>query len=86
MSTMTVKVLDRSTWGTTAPYPLVRTVTISDRCPKCGGKRGEPRNHAQYDNGTMHYIHVWDNPCGHVDHYDKVLKEARERKKVEKAD
>ena len=82
MDTMTVKVFDRSTWGTSAPYPLVRTITISKTCPKCGARRGEPKIKGQFDNGDMHYIHTWHNPCGHIDMYSEVLKEASKKKQL----
>ena len=73
---MTVSVLDRSTWGTNLPYPMLRHVTISKICPCCGGKRGEPKVSRQYDNGDWRDVHTWRNPCGHIDKYSEVLKEA----------
>ena len=78
MDKMTVTILDRRTWGTSFPYPLQREVTISKICPRCGSKRGKPKLIRQYDNGDYRYIHTWDNPCGHVDKYSEVLKEAEE--------
>lgn len=73
---MTVRVVDRSTWGTMGPYPLIRCVTISTTCPKCGGPRGTPRPYTFHDNGDWHTCDRWENPCGHVDKYDDVLREA----------
>jgi len=73
---MTVSVLDRSTWGTSFPYPMQREVNISKNCPCCDGERGKPKLTRQYDNGDYRYIHTWRNPCGHIDKYSEVLKEA----------
>lgn len=53
------------------PYGLngdKRTITISSRCPKCGGPRGEPLLYKG--------VHTWENPCGHVDLYYSMIKEA----------
>lgn len=73
---MTVVVIDRSR-ATNYDYgPHLTTVTISRHCPICGGKRGEPRWHRFHENGDWHSVNVWDNPCGHVDTYDVVLREA----------
>ena len=76
MDKMTVTILDRRFWGTGLPYPLQREVTISKICPCCGGERGKPKLIRQFDNVDYRYIHTWDNPCGHVDYYSDVLKEA----------
>lgn len=78
-ATMTVRVRDRgseSPWGSGLTNPVVRTVTISAACPKCGGPRGIPRNLNQYDDGAHYSVDVWDNECGHVDSYAAVLAEA----------
>lgn len=79
-----VTVLDRSTWGTNFPYPMQREIIISKKCPCCGAERGEPKLTRQYDNGDYRYIHIWKNPCGHIDKYTEVLKEAMEIKKSER--
>lgn len=73
---MTVRVVDRNTWGTRGPYPVIRAVTISATCPQCGGPRGTPRPYTFYDNGDWHTCDRWENPCGHVDKYVDVLAEA----------
>ncbi|ONF62273.1 hypothetical protein AVR91_0238580 [Amycolatopsis keratiniphila subsp. keratiniphila] len=75
--TMSVRVIDRSGWGTSAPYPAIRRVEISRCCPTCGGQRGEPRNHNFYEDGQHLSCDVWDNPCGHVDMHEAVLAEAK---------
>lgn len=78
-STMTVRVRDRASekpWGVGFTDPCVRTVTISAACPKCGGERGEPRNLNQAEDGAYYSVDIWTNPCGHVDYYGDVVKEA----------
>lgn len=75
--TMTVRVCDRSTWGTAAPYPAITTVTIAVVCPVCGGPRGEAKNHNFHEDGQWLSVDKWDNPCGHLDTYTAVLREAR---------
>jgi hypothetical protein len=76
---MKVRVRDRSAekpWGVGFTDPVVRIVEISVRCPACGGLRGTPRNLNQCDDGAHYSVDVWDNPCGHVDYYAAVVKEA----------
>jgi hypothetical protein len=77
--TMTVLIRDRaseSPWGSGPTRPIVRKVTISAYCPRCGGPRGEPRGHNQHDDGAWYHVSVWTNPCGHVDQYEDVAIEA----------
>lgn len=79
--TMTVRVRDRaaeSAWGSGPLNPVVRQVTIPATCPRCGGPRGAARNLNQCDDGAYYSVDVWDNPCGHVDMYAAVVKEAAE--------
>lgn len=76
-TTMTVRVIDRSGWGTSRGYPVIRRVEISTACPTCGGKRGEPYNHNFHEDGEWLSVDRWDNPCGHTDMYCAVLAEAR---------
>jgi hypothetical protein len=75
-----VRIRDRSreTWGYGLLTPAIRTVTIADTCPTCGGPRGEPRNLNQCDDGEFYSVDVWDNPCGHIDTYASVAKEAHQ--------
>jgi hypothetical protein len=82
MVTRTVRVVDRSTWGTPAPYPLIRRVTVPWVCCTCGGERGEPFGHCFYENDQSHVCDRWSNPCGHVDTYEMVLRQAREMANV----
>jgi hypothetical protein len=64
--------------GSGPTNPIVRTVTISAYCPVCGELRGEPRNLNQCDDGAHYSTDIWTNPCGHVDAYADVAKEAKE--------
>ncbi len=80
-NTMTVTIRDRSAerpWGYGLTTPITRKVTIRVTCPRCGGPRGEPRGLNQYDDGEWYWTNVWKNPCGHVDSYADVAREARE--------
>ena len=52
-------------------------VRISDRCPRCGGPRGEPFEGLSYDGSRRLVVHRWNNPCGHVDTYGAVRAELR---------
>ena len=79
---MKVTVRDRSAesaWGSGPINPCVVTVEIADNCPVpgCGAKRGEPRHLRQCDDGAWYSVQVWDNPCGHVDMYEAVVREAK---------
>lgn len=77
--TMTVRVRDRASeapWGSGLNRPAIRTVTIPRACPRCGCPRGEARNLNQHDDGEWYSVDIWQNPCGHVDHYADVVREA----------
>ena len=74
--TMSVRVVDRSGWAGSGPYPNIRRVTISAKCPRCGGARGATTNYNFYENGDSYSCDRWTNPCGHVDMYAAVLAEA----------
>lgn len=79
MTTMRVRVRDRSAeapWGSGPVNPLVRTVEIPYSYPRCGADRGRPRNLNQCEDGAHYSVDVWENPCGHVDLYDDVVREA----------
>lgn len=85
--TMTVKVRDRASeapWGTGLTTPVTREVTISAYCqrPGCGQRRGEPRGLNQCDDGAFYWVQAWDNPCGHVDYYRDVIREAAAREEA----
>lgn len=55
-------------------YPVV--VEISDKCPICGELRGTPYNYHFCEDGEWFDVDRWDNPCGHIDKYANVWKEA----------
>ncbi len=56
------------------------TVEISNRCPICGGKRGEPHKSFSYDGSRRLLVDVWENPCGHIDKYSAVREEYLNKK------
>jgi hypothetical protein len=78
---MLVTIMYRNNWfggdGWTY-YPV--TVEISDNCPVCGQKRGEPKENRYCEDGEFFYLHNWTNPCGHVDYYKQVYEEAQKLK------
>ena len=51
------------------------TILISDKCPVCGGPRGEPFKTLSFDGSRRLEVDGWKNPCGHIDYYSDVLKE-----------
>ena len=51
----------------------IATYEISDRCPVCGGPRGETFRTLSYDGWKLT---DGVNPCGHVDRYEAVRVEA----------
>jgi len=74
----TVRIINRW-WAEPDPgYHGVRidTVTLNWTCPTCNGPRGEPWATTQCEDGDWLHIDRWNNPCGHVDRYRDVAKEA----------
>jgi hypothetical protein len=57
---------------------LSRQVVLKWECPICGQPRGEVQDGRSYDGSRILYCHTWVNPCGHVDKYSDVRKEANE--------
>lgn len=57
-------------------YSMV--VTISKKCPICGGERGNPYPTISYDGSRRLHVDGWQNNCGHLDRYSEVRKESRE--------
>ncbi len=51
------------------------TISISNECPKCLGKRGKVFDGLSYDGSRRLNVSCWVNPCGHVDTYVNVVKE-----------
>lgn len=47
-------------------------------CPVCNKPRGEIKKTLSYDGSRYLPCDGWNNPCGHVDKYDAVRKEAAE--------
>lgn len=79
IDTMTVTVRDRSAespWGYGLTRPITRTITISAFCPACGQRRGEPSGINECDDGAAYWVQQWFNPCGHIDYYPDVIREA----------
>lgn len=77
--TMKVIVRDRAAEHGRFTQPITRTCEISARCPKCGGRRGEPFNIPSHDDGAWYTVQGWHNPCGHKDRYAEVIAEAKAR-------
>lgn len=74
---MVVRVPDRSRTVEGGPVH-VRTVKIHPTCPRCGRRRGRPLSRTARDSSSHAKFGYdwWENPCGHVDLYADVLKEA----------
>jgi hypothetical protein len=51
-------------------------VSLLWECPQCGGPRGDVRKGISYDGSRRLTVDQWDNPCGHVDLYRAIRKEA----------
>lgn len=58
-------------------YPL--TVVIAATCPVCGGKRGEPTMRRFCEDGEWYNVSTWQNPCGHIDRYQDIYAETKQR-------
>jgi hypothetical protein len=53
----------------------LKRVHVSDKCPRCGGQRGESFNYHFSEDGDFYNCSRWNNPCGHVDSYKDVYEE-----------
>lgn len=53
------------------------TVKLQWTCPTCGAPRGEIYETISFDGSRRLGVNGWRNPCGHVDHYGDVRKEAQ---------
>jgi hypothetical protein len=51
-------------------------LTLAWVCPRCGGPRGEPHATISWDGSRRLHCDGWENPCGHLDLYADVRKEA----------
>jgi hypothetical protein len=78
---LTVRVVYRDPGRGRELYFTVVAITISDRCPVCGRKRGEPVLRRYCDDGEWYSVHNWTNPCGHIDMYPDVIREYKARGK-----
>jgi hypothetical protein len=58
-------------------FYTTRLVELDWICPVCGDKRGEVYRTLSYDGSLRVNCDGWQNPCGHVDKYPDVLKEAQ---------
>ena len=76
---MKVRVIDRAEMerihGKSYGPLIFRTVEIADTCPVCGGSRGKRYEHRFCEDGEYYIVDRWDNPCGHSDMYEDVIKE-----------
>ncbi|HZM65160.1 MAG TPA: hypothetical protein VFC16_02540 [Nakamurella sp.] len=52
------------------------TVTVLWECPTCGGPRGDVAPAISYDGSRRLHCDGWSNPCGHIDSYTRVRREA----------
>lgn len=52
------------------------TVTLPWQCPRCGGPRGDVFRTISYDGSCRLACDGWKNPCGHIDFYSAVRREA----------
>lgn len=51
-------------------------VTVLWECPTCGGPRGDVFRGVSFDGSRRLPCDRWRNPCGHVDSYSVVRREA----------
>lgn len=47
-------------------------------CPICSKPRGNIETVHSYDGSQILFCDGWKNPCGHIDKYSSVRKEAKE--------
>ncbi|MEU6929035.1 hypothetical protein AB0A05_07705 [Streptomyces sp. NPDC046374] len=82
---MSYRVCDR---GSTRGYTGVGIVTVdvAAECPTCGGPRGKAVAYRFCEDGEWYTVDRWTNLCGHLDHYDAVLKEHRGRQEARDAE
>lgn len=73
--TMTVQIRDTEA-ETDQSGVIIRTVTVSAYCPRCGSRRGAPVRKPLCDDDQLFIQDVWDNPCGHLDYSWDLIPEA----------
>jgi hypothetical protein len=54
------------------------TVKLYWICPRCEGLRGDVHQVLSYDGSLRMSVDGWINPCGHIDKYIDVRREAKE--------
>lgn len=54
----------------------VVAVCLVWECPVCLGPRGAPSKVQSWDGSRVAWVDGWRNPCGHVDKYSAVRREA----------
>lgn len=69
----TIRVIQRSADGWNMN---IVQIAVNWFCPVCGKPRGEPVLKNFCEDGDWYSVDCWSNPCGHVDMYRDVLKEA----------
>lgn len=52
------------------------TVAVLWQCRQCGGPRGEVYRTVSYDGSRQLACDGWTNPCGHIDFYQAIRREA----------
>lgn len=58
----------------------ISSYKISNLCPICGSKRGNPFGTHSFDGSRRMNVDGWKNPCGHIDSYSSVRKEGKKVK------
>lgn len=58
-------------------FYTTKHVILNWQCPVCGGTRGDVYRTQAYDGSLRVNCDGWQNPCGHIDMYEAVLKEAQ---------
>lgn len=59
------------------------TISIDDKCPKCGAKRGTKIwSGFSYDGSRRLSVDCWLNECSHIDKYEDVMLEYLNAKNI----
>jgi len=65
----------RAATRTDGSRPVIE-ITVDWVCPACGGPRGEVFATPDFDGRHPVEVDAWANPCGHLDLYADVEREA----------
>jgi hypothetical protein len=62
------------------PHEGIYSIVVTSRgtCPTGGQQRGKPAQGTSYEGSRRLSVDMWENPCGHIDKYSAVRKEAVE--------